>query len=88
MAGPMSYSLASIERYMEALPCAAPWELDHHVAPIPWRKSVASLRARRLRIAFLVDDGVVKVQPPIERAVREVVAALKAAGHEGESYLK
>lgn len=85
MAGPMSYSLASIERYMEALPCAAPWELDQHVAPIPWRKSQASLRARRLRIAFLVDDGVVKVQPPIERAVREVVAALKAAGHEGES---
>jgi amidase len=44
---------------------------------------MASLKAKRLRIGFLVDDGVVKVQPPIARAVREVVAALKAAGYEG-----
>jgi amidase len=46
---------------------------------------MASLKAKRLRIGFLVDDGVVKVQPPIARAVREAVAALKAAGHEGMS---
>lgn len=83
VAGPMSCSLATIERYMEALPCASPWELDQHTAPVPWRRSVASLKARRLRLGFLIDDGVVKVQPPIARAVREVVAALKAAGHEG-----
>lgn len=44
---------------------------------------MASLKAKRLRIGFLVDDGVVRVQPPIARAVREVVDALKAAGHEG-----
>ncbi|KAF3390541.1 Acetamidase [Penicillium rolfsii] len=82
VAGPMSCSLATIERYMEALPSASPWELDQHTAPVPWRRSMASLKAKRLRIGFLVDDGVVKVQPPIARAVREVVAALKAAGHE------
>lgn len=81
----MSYSLASIERYMEALPCASPWELDQHTAPIPWRSNLASLGNRGLKIAFLIDDGVVKVQPPIARAVREVVSALEAAGHEGES---
>lgn len=83
VAGPMSCSLATIERYMEALPCAAPWELDQHTVPVPWRRSMASLKAKRLRIGFLIDDGVVKVQPPIARAVREVVDALKAAGHEG-----
>ena len=83
VAGPMACDLASIERYMEALPCASPWELDQHTAPIPWRKSLASLKAKRLRIGFLVDDGVVKVQPPIARAVEEVVGALRAAGHEG-----
>lgn len=85
VAGPMSCSLATIERYMEALPCASPWELDQHTAPVPWRRSMASLKAKRLRIGFLVDDGVVNVQPPIARAVQEVVAALKAAGHEGIS---
>jgi Asp-tRNA(Asn)/Glu-tRNA(Gln) amidotransferase A subunit family amidase len=30
----------------------------------------------------MVDDGVVRVHPPIERALREVVAKLEAAGHE------
>lgn len=79
----MSSNLAAIEQYMEALPCAAPWELDQHTAPIPWRRGLASLRAKRLKIAFLVDDGVVKVQPPVERAVRDVVSVLRGAGHEG-----
>ncbi|KAJ5396674.1 hypothetical protein N7509_004787 [Penicillium cosmopolitanum] len=82
VAGPMACSLASIERYMEVLPCASPWELDQHTAPVPWRRSLASLKAKRLRIGFVVDDGVVKVQPPIARAVRDVIDALRAAGHE------
>ncbi|KAF7714838.1 Uncharacterized protein PECH_000033 [Penicillium ucsense] len=82
VAGPMSCSLASIERYMEALPSALPWEIDQHVAPVLWRRSLAALPTKRLRIGFLVDDGVVKVQPPIDRAVRETVDALRNAGHE------
>ncbi|OQD76933.1 hypothetical protein PENDEC_c003G02780 [Penicillium decumbens] len=82
VAGPMSCSLATIERYMEALPCAAPWELDQHTVPVPWRGNLASLSPKRLKIGFLVDDGVVKVQPPVKRAVQEVVAALRAVGHE------
>jgi len=87
VAGPMSCSLATIERYMEALPCAAPWELDQHTVPVPWRGSLASLSPKRLKIGFLVDDGVVKVQPPVKRAVQEVVAALRAVGHEGKRYV-
>ncbi|KAJ5161130.1 Amidase [Penicillium capsulatum] len=83
VAGPMSLNLTTIERYMESLPCAASWELDQHTAPIPWRSSLASLRAKRLKIGFLVDDGVVRVQPPIARAIRDVIVALEAAGHEG-----
>lgn len=87
VAGPMTNSLASIERYMEALPSASPWLIDQHVAPVPWRPDLASAGNRRLKIGFLIDDGVVKVQPPIARAVREVVDALKGAGHEGMSTL-
>ena len=33
-------------------------------------------------IGLIVDDGVVKVHPPIARALRELSAALKAQGHE------
>ncbi|KGO75345.1 Amidase [Penicillium italicum] len=75
-------NLTTIERYMEVLPESKPWEVDQHVAPVAWRKELASPGAKRLRVGFLVDDGVVKVQPPIARALREVVEALKAAGHE------
>ncbi|CAI7670333.1 unnamed protein product [Penicillium discolor] len=82
VAGPMACSLTTIERYMEVLPEAKPWEVDQHVAPVAWRKELASPGAKRLRIGFLVDDGVVKVQPPISRAMREVIEALKAAGHD------
>jgi amidase len=83
VAGPMACSLATIERYMEVLPEARPWEVDQHVAPVAWRKGLASPGAKKFRIGFLVDDGVVRVQPPIARAMREVIEALKAAGHEG-----
>lgn len=85
VAGPMSCSLETIERYMEALPDARPWEVDHHVAPVPWKRRLAVPGAKRLRIGFVVDDGVVKVQPPIARAMQETIEALREAGHEGMS---
>jgi Asp-tRNA(Asn)/Glu-tRNA(Gln) amidotransferase A subunit family amidase len=83
VAGPMACSLKTIERYMEVLPDARPWEVDHHVAPVHWRKDLASPGVKRLRIGFVIDDGVVKVQPPIARAMNETIEALREAGHEG-----
>ena len=83
VAGPMACSLETIERYMEVLPDARPWEVDQHVAPVRWRKNLATPGVKRLRIGFVVDDGVVKVQPPIARAMKEVIEALKEAGHDG-----
>ncbi|CRG86329.1 hypothetical protein PISL3812_03334 [Talaromyces islandicus] len=81
VAGPMSLSLAAVEKYMEALPAAKPWEIDPHVIPMPWRSELCTT-TKTLKIGYLVDDGVVKVQPPVARAVREVVDALRDAGHE------
>jgi Asp-tRNA(Asn)/Glu-tRNA(Gln) amidotransferase A subunit family amidase len=83
VAGPMACSLETIERYMEVLPDARPWEVDQHVAPVQWRKELASPGVKRLRIGFVIDDGVVKVQPPIARAMKEAIEALKEAGHDG-----
>ncbi|KAH8695242.1 putative acetamidase [Talaromyces proteolyticus] len=81
VAGPMTRSLATIEKYMEALPTARPWEIDPQTIPIPWRTELCTT-TKRLKIGFVFDDGVVKVQPPVARAVREVFDSLKAAGHE------
>lgn len=70
---------------MQALPEAKPWEEDPFIYPLPWRTERCSLPvAQKLRIGFVLDDGVVKPQPPVTRAVKEVITALRAAGHEGE----
>ncbi|KAH8807797.1 acetamidase [Xylogone sp. PMI_703] len=83
IAGPIATHLSSIEWYMQALAQAKPWELDPSIYPLPWRTERCSLPpSARLKIGFIIDDGVVKPQPPITRAIKEVVATLKAAGHE------
>jgi amidase len=72
---------------MQALPAAKPWEIDPQVIPMPWRTELCSVpTGKKLKIGFVVDDGVVKPQPPVTRAVREVVQALTSAGHEGISF--
>ena len=82
-AGPMTTSLSSIEAYMEALSHIEPWQYDPGLSPVPWRPALCSTK-KRLRIGYVVDDGVVKVQPPVARAVKKVISALHDAGHEGE----
>ncbi|KAJ5222842.1 uncharacterized protein N7469_009082 [Penicillium citrinum] len=83
VAGPMSTSLATSEYFMERLLASEPWNLDPAAIPIPWRKDLASPpKARKLKLGVVFDDGVVKPQPPIARAMRETVQALRDAGHE------
>jgi amidase len=80
----MATSLATTEYFMESLLASNPWNLDPHAIPIPWRKELATPpTTRKLRLGVVFDDGVVKPQPPITRAMRETVSALRAAGHEG-----
>ncbi|EOD52200.1 putative acetamidase protein [Neofusicoccum parvum UCRNP2] len=59
-----------------------PWNVDPRLFPVPWRKELAELPKKPLKLAFIFDDGVVKPQPPVARAIREVAEKLKAAGHE------
>ncbi|KAK0298832.1 hypothetical protein LTS00_002594 [Friedmanniomyces endolithicus] len=81
--GPLARSLASVHIVTRAVIDAKPWELDPKVLPLPWREDVYKVvQSRRLVIGLLIDDGVVKVHPPVERVVREVAAKLREAGHE------
>ena len=69
---------------MKALLSSSPWNYDPSSIPIPWRTELATPPADgKLRLGIVFDDGVVKPQPPIARAMRETVEALHAAGHEG-----
>lgn len=70
---------------MESLLASEPWKVDATAIPIPWRKDLATPPAdRKLKLGVIFDDGVVKPQPPVARAMRETVEALRAAGHEGK----
>ncbi|KEF58507.1 uncharacterized protein A1O9_06433 [Exophiala aquamarina CBS 119918] len=81
--GPLARTLSSLTFVMKLVVDAQSWNLDPRVTPIPWRQQVyEDIQSRPLTIGILADDGVVKVHPPIERALRELEATLRSAGHE------
>jgi amidase len=82
VAGPISWSLSSVEAFLKGYLASQPWNLDPGIIPIPWRAELCAPPSRPLRIGFYFDDGFMRVQPPAERAIKEVVAKLAAAGHE------
>lgn len=80
----MASSLATTEYFMEKLLASSPWNVDPSAIPLPWRTELATPPTdRKLRLGVVFDDGVVKPQPPVARAMRETVQALREAGHEG-----
>lgn len=81
--GPLTRSLESLVFTMKTLLDAEPWEFDPAVTPKPWDQTVfTTAQSRPLTIGVMYDDGVVKVHPPIERALFEMTGKLKAVGHE------
>jgi amidase len=81
VAGPIASALSSVEFFMESYLSSNPWETDPKLLPIPWRKELASPPKRPLKVAYILDDGIILPQPPIQRAVKEVVTKLQNAGH-------
>lgn len=79
----MASSLSTVEYFMQSLLDLEPWDVDPGCIPIPWRKEQAAIPSRKLRLGIVIDDGIVKPQPPVTRALREVARVLKAAGHDG-----
>lgn len=84
--GPMSRSLSSLILYSSAIlsSSTAQWTLDPKIVPISWRPGPhIQPRSRPLRIALAgPSDGVVRVHPPVERALNLTRQALEKAGHE------
>lgn len=60
-----------------------PWTKDSRCAPITWQASVyKETLEKKLTIGILVDDGIVRPQPPIERVLRLAAELLKKNGHD------
>ncbi|CZR48678.1 uncharacterized protein FPRO_03998 [Fusarium proliferatum ET1] len=81
--GPMARSLSSLKLVTKLAIEAEPWTTDSQLPPILWREDAfQSFATRRLVIGAMLDDGMVKVHPPIERLFRDLITKLEAAGHE------
>jgi Asp-tRNA(Asn)/Glu-tRNA(Gln) amidotransferase A subunit family amidase len=77
--GPLSRDLASLSLFASTIIGAEPWRLDPRAIPIPWRNVELP---RKLAFGVIRDDGLVRVNPPVRRALEQTVLALRAQGHE------
>ncbi|RLV90808.1 hypothetical protein JA1_004286 [Spathaspora sp. JA1] len=80
VAGPLARTVEDIELWMKAyLNEGKPWLQDGVIVHMPYRE-VPQPKAEELTIAVIRDDGLVRVSPPVRRALNESVEKLKAAG--------
>ncbi|ODO01726.1 hypothetical protein I350_06553 [Cryptococcus amylolentus CBS 6273] len=83
VAGPISTSFSGLVNFTKAVVDATPSLLDPEVLDMPWKElKFASASAGPKAFAVMWNDGVVKPNPPIRRALEETVRKLRAAGHE------
>lgn len=81
--GPMARSLSSLTLVTKLVIEAEQWNSDPQLPPLTWRNEIyENLSSRPLVIGTLIDDGVVKVHPPIERVFKDTLQKLRNAGHE------
>ncbi|KAK3900023.1 Acetamidase [Staphylotrichum tortipilum] len=80
--GFLSTSLGGLELGLRAVLGTKPWVRDPAVVPIPFRGEVAGeYRRSALNFGVLWADHAVGPHPPVLRGLREVVEALRQAGH-------
>lgn len=76
--GPMANTPEDLELYMKTFLDSEPWLRDNYVIRLPWREVDLSLD--KLKIAIVMDDGIVKPSPPVLRALVLAKESLEKAG--------
>lgn len=76
--GPLSTSLEGIKTFTKTLIDAQPWLHEPTMLPFPWKEE-DFFSSRKLKIAVIWDDGVVKPHPPVTRALKQVVERLSTS---------
>jgi amidase len=79
--GPQSSTLEGVKLFMKTVLASKPWVDDPMLVPLPWRDSESYITGpeghKKLKVGVIWDDGVVKPQPPVLRALKEVVEKLR-----------
>lgn len=81
--GPMAADFATLELFAKSIVGSQGWLSDPNIVPIPWREVTLP---QQLCFGILVDDGVVKPLPPVQRALERTRRAIEAAGHKVIEY--
>ncbi|KAF4543218.1 General amidase [Lasiodiplodia theobromae] len=80
--GPLAGSVGALQLLVKAvLSAAQPWRVDPAVVELPWRAEKEENTNKKLTFGLLRDDGVVRVTPPVARALSLAADKLRAAGH-------
>lgn len=79
--GPQTVSARDMKLFIETVLATEPWRIDPGCVGMPW-KEVKGWRygGSKPRVGVMWDDGLVSLQPPMRRTLREAVDKLKAAG--------
>jgi amidase len=80
--GPMANSLADLRLFCKVALDANPWDYEPSLIDLPWRDVQVESLPKKLRIGVLWHDEEVMPHPPIQRALKDTVRKLIAAGHE------
>ncbi|GAQ42175.1 hypothetical protein AtubIFM56815_005197 [Aspergillus tubingensis] len=86
--GPLSSSARGLVLLFKTVLAAKPWLGDPGVLEIPWREDIVEETRKLvqgqpegLSFGIFYDDGLVKPQPPVERAMRIAAETIKSLGH-------
>ncbi|KAE9400228.1 amidase [Gymnopus androsaceus JB14] len=77
--GPIARSSRDINLFFKVVLGAQPWVQNMGLVPLPWRPEPVKWtgEAGKIRLGVMWNDGVVLPQPPVRRALKAMVEALK-----------
>jgi Asp-tRNA(Asn)/Glu-tRNA(Gln) amidotransferase A subunit family amidase len=79
--GPLSTSLEGIQLFTRTVIAAKPWLREPSLIPLEWKdmRELWKEGGKKLKVAVLWDDEIVRPHPPITRALKDVVDKLKSS---------
>ena len=79
---PMTKTMEDLSFFMKTVIDMKPWTYDHQVIPLPWRDVRDEMESKSVRWGVLRDDGIVTPSPACNRALDNVITALKSQANE------
>lgn len=78
VSSPMCRTMSDLRFYTDVIMNSNPAKYDSNCIPLPWRE----VPSKKLKVAVMWNDGIVRPVPACSRALKTPVEAIKASGHE------